>query len=71
MSRLFRATKRSLERKVGIKLLLPELTGEVSVARFIREVQVTARLTHPHVLPVLVTGSWQWSPTAPRCQTRA
>jgi len=57
MSKLFLATERSLDRNVVVKLLPPELAGEVSAARFVREVQVTARLTHPHVLPILAAGA--------------
>jgi eukaryotic-like serine/threonine-protein kinase len=56
MSRLFLATERSLDRRVVVKLLPPELASEVSAGRFVREVQVTASLTHPHVLPVLAAG---------------
>jgi serine/threonine protein kinase/Tol biopolymer transport system component len=57
MSRLFLAAERSLDRKVVIKVLPPELTSEVSTARFQREVQLTAHLQHPHVLPVHAAGA--------------
>src|SRR5262249_3514891 len=57
MSRLFLATQASLERKVVIKLLPPETASEVSAARFQREVLLAAHLQHPHILPVLTTGS--------------
>jgi len=57
MSRLFLATERSLSRRVVIKLLAPELASEVSAARFKREIEVTAHLQHPHVLPVLAAGA--------------
>ncbi|MFL5582887.1 MAG: protein kinase domain-containing protein [Gemmatimonadaceae bacterium] len=57
MSRLFLATEASLNRKVVIKLLAPELTGDVSLARFKREFELTALLQHPNILPVLATGS--------------
>lgn len=57
MSRLFLASERSLERKVVIKLLPPELVSEVSAARFQREILVTARLQHPHILQVLSAGT--------------
>jgi serine/threonine-protein kinase len=56
MSRLFLARDRSLNRQVVIKVLPPELTHEVSAARFVRESQVTAQLQHPHVLPILAAG---------------
>src|SRR5688572_22511245 len=56
MSRLFLARDHSLNRQVVIKILPPELTHDVSAARFARESQVTAQLQHPHVLPILAAG---------------
>ena len=57
MSRLFLATERSLDRRVVVKLLPPELTSDVSAQRFQREILVTAKLQHPHILPVLTAGA--------------
>ena len=57
MSRLYLASERSLERRVVVKLLPPELASEVSAERFRREMLVTARLQHPHILPVLNAGA--------------
>ncbi|MDH5235351.1 MAG: serine/threonine protein kinase, partial [Gemmatimonadota bacterium] len=57
MSRLFLATERSLNRRVVIKLLPPELTSEVSAARFQQEMELAASLQHPHILPVLGAGA--------------
>jgi tetratricopeptide (TPR) repeat protein len=57
MSRVFLAVEQSLNRHVVIKLLLPELTSEASTARFKRELELTALLQHPHILPVLATGT--------------
>jgi serine/threonine-protein kinase len=57
MSRLFLATERSLDRRVVIKVLPPELASEVSAARFQREVTLAAHLQHPHILGVLSAGS--------------
>jgi eukaryotic-like serine/threonine-protein kinase len=57
MSRLFLATERSLNRRVVVKVLPPELASEVSAARFQREVALAANLQHPHILPVLSAGS--------------
>jgi eukaryotic-like serine/threonine-protein kinase len=56
MSRLFLAIERSLHRRVVVKVLPPELASEVSIARFQREIALTAQLQHPHVLPILSTG---------------
>lgn len=57
MSRLFLATERALDRQVVIKLLPPELASELSAQRFQREMLLTAKLQHPHILPVLSAGA--------------
>jgi serine/threonine-protein kinase len=59
MSRLFLATERGLNRQVVIKLLPPELTSELSAARFQREIELAAQLLHPHILPVYSAGTEQ------------
>jgi serine/threonine-protein kinase len=56
MSRVFLAVERSLGRRVVIKVLAPELVSGISAVRFQREIQVTANLQHPHILPVLAVG---------------
>ncbi|HXG71154.1 MAG TPA: protein kinase [Gemmatimonadaceae bacterium] len=57
MSRVFVAHDTSLDRKIVIKVLLPDLTEAVSAERFKREIQIAARLQHPHIVPVLTAGS--------------
>lgn len=57
MSRLFLATERALDRRVVVKLLPPELATHASAQRFQREMLVTARLQHAHILPVLTAGA--------------
>lgn len=56
MSRVYRATERQLGRQVVIKVLPPELAGEISHERFRREIQLVATLQHPHIVPLLVAG---------------
>ena len=56
MSRVFVADETALGRKVVVKVLPPELVAGVSVERFKREIQVAARLQHPHIVPVLSAG---------------
>src|SRR3954465_12801137 len=56
MSRVFLADDNALGRQVVIKVLLPELAASVNADRFKREVQLSARLQHPHIVPVLTAG---------------
>ena len=56
MSRVFLAQDLALGRSVVIKVLLPELAAGVNAERFKREVQLSARLQHPHIVPVLTAG---------------
>ena len=57
MSRVFLAEEVRLGRRVVVKVLPPELAAGVSVDRFEREIQLAARLQHPHVVPLLTAGS--------------
>jgi serine/threonine-protein kinase len=56
MSRVFVATERALTRRVVIKVLPPELAAGVNTERFRREIQLSAQLNHPHIVPVLAAG---------------
>jgi serine/threonine-protein kinase len=56
MSRVFLADDLSLNRSVVVKVLHPELAAGVNADRFNREVQLSARLQHPHIVPVLSAG---------------
>ena len=42
--------------RVAIKVLRPELASSMGGPRFTREIQITARLQHPNILPVLHSG---------------
>ena len=44
------------DRRVAIKLLLPELAQAVGPARFLREIRIAAQLTHPHIVPLFDSG---------------
>jgi serine/threonine-protein kinase len=57
MSRVFLATELQLDRKVVIKVLPQEMSLDVSADRFRREIQVSARLQHPHIVHVLTSGA--------------
>ena len=58
MGVVFLADDLSLERRVAIKVLPPELSGDKSVvARFRREAKTAASLDHPGIIPVLAVES--------------
>src|SRR5215813_13713961 len=44
------------DRPVAIKVLRPELTAVLGQERFLREIQIAAKLTHPHILPLHDSG---------------
>ncbi|HEY5546071.1 MAG TPA: protein kinase [Gemmatimonadaceae bacterium] len=43
-------------RKVAIKVLRPELAAALGTERFVREIEIAAKLTHPHILPLFDSG---------------
>ncbi len=45
------------DRPVAIKVLHPEFAQSLGSERFLREVAVTAKLSHPHVLPLYDSGN--------------
>ena len=57
MSRVFLAAETRLGRKVAVKVLPPEMAAGVNVERFEREIQLAARLQHPHIVPLLTAGA--------------
>ena len=57
MSRVFVAVDETLGRRVAVKVLSAELAAGVPQERFRREILVAARLQHPHIVPVLSTGT--------------
>src|SRR5213594_2987006 len=44
-------------RPVAIKVLHPDLAAAVGADRFLREIEVAARLQHPHILPLYDSGA--------------
>jgi serine/threonine-protein kinase len=43
-------------RKVALKVLRPELAVDIGSDRFLREIELAAALTHPHILPLHDSG---------------
>ncbi len=44
------------ERDVAIKVLHPDLAAALGAERFLAEIKTTAKLQHPHILPLLDSG---------------
>ncbi len=44
-------------RQVAVKVLRPDVTDALGAARFLREIRIAARLTHPNILPVHDSGN--------------
>src|SRR5687768_15667625 len=57
MSRVFVADEISLERRVVIKVVAPELVEGISAERFTREVRLAARLQQANIVPLLNAGN--------------
>ncbi|MFN9796349.1 MAG: protein kinase domain-containing protein [Gemmatimonas sp.] len=45
------------EREVAIKVLHPDLGAALGAERFLSEIKTTAKLQHPHILPLLDSGA--------------
>lgn len=43
-------------RDVAVKVLRPDLSASIGSDRFLREIEIAARLTHPHILPLHDSG---------------
>ena len=56
MATVFLARDVKHDRQVALKVLHPELSVALGADRFLQEVQVTARLQHPHILPLFDSG---------------
>jgi len=56
MATVFLAQDLKHRRPVALKVLLPELAASLGAERFHREIEVAARLQHPHILTVHDSG---------------
>ena len=57
MSVVYRARDLRLNREVAIKVLPPDLAMDTGIrARFTREAQTAAQLSHPHIVPIYDVG---------------
>src|SRR5256712_4671725 len=65
MARVFLAAERHPPRKVAVKVMNPEVAGSEFRERFIREVELTSRLSHPHIVPILAADECLFVPDGP------
>ncbi len=56
MATVYLAEDLKHRRQVAIKVLDPALAEVIGAQRFVREVEVTANLSHPHILPLYDSG---------------
>src|SRR3989442_5112570 len=56
MATVYLAEDLKHHRKVAIKILNPELAAALGPERFLREIEIAAGLTHPHILPLHDSG---------------
>ena len=56
MARVVLAEDRKHHRPVAIKVMRPEVADALGPARFLREIEIAARLSHPHILPLHDSG---------------
>jgi serine/threonine protein kinase/Tol biopolymer transport system component len=56
MATVYLAEDLKNHRQVALKVLRPELSALLGAERFLREIEVTANLQHPHLLPLFDSG---------------
>jgi len=56
MATVYLALDQKHGRDVALKLFRPDLAAAVGPERFLQEIQITAGLNHPHILPLLDSG---------------
>jgi tetratricopeptide (TPR) repeat protein/tRNA A-37 threonylcarbamoyl transferase component Bud32 len=57
MATVYLARDLKHKREVAIKVLKPELAAALGAERFLGEIEITAHLTHPHILPLHDSGN--------------
>ena len=56
MATVHLAEERKHNRQVAIKVLRQEFAASVGAERFLREIGIAARLSHPHIVPLIDSG---------------
>jgi serine/threonine-protein kinase len=57
MATVYLARDRKHDRPVAIKVMRPEIAADEGGQRFLREIQILARLQHPNILALLDSGT--------------
>jgi serine/threonine protein kinase len=57
MATVYLARDLKHNRSVAIKVLRPDLAESIGSARFLREIRIASRLTHPNILPLYDSGT--------------
>ena len=57
MATVFLAEDVKHRRQVALKVMRPELAASIGSDRFLREIEMAARLQHPHIVPVYDSGA--------------
>ena len=56
MATVFLALDQKHQRRVAVKVILPDIANSISGQRFLREIDIAAHLAHPNILPLLDSG---------------
>jgi eukaryotic-like serine/threonine-protein kinase len=56
MATVFLAEEKKHGRQVAIKVMRPDLSITLGAERFLREIGIAARLSHPHIVPLIDSG---------------
>jgi serine/threonine protein kinase/Flp pilus assembly protein TadD len=56
MATVYLAQDARHKRRVALKVLHPDLSSSIGPDRFLREIQLAARLNHPHIVPLFDSG---------------
>src|SRR5688572_8010635 len=56
MATVYLARETKHERNVALKVLRPEVSAAFGAERFLREIGIAARLSHPHLVPLIDSG---------------
>ena len=56
MATVLLAEEHHPQRQVAVKVFDPALSSVVGQERFLREVEISARLSHPHIVPIFAAG---------------